>query len=101
VIDPNDQELAAMRRVTSFMIGKTDIVKIERRCVCSAVFEYLFGRVWTRKILSFKTKWTTCYATMVLPILLYGCESWHCKAKHLKTLESFQLTKLRTILGME
>ena len=36
---------------------------------------------------------------MVLPILIYGCESWDCKAKHFKKLEGFQLIKLRTILG--
>ena len=38
---------------------------------------------------------------VVLPSLLYGCETWMLYRKHLKQLERFHMSSLRSILGIK
>ena len=40
------------------------------------------------------------YRAVVLPTLLYGCETWTCYRRHLKKLDQFHLRCLRRLLGI-
>ena len=40
------------------------------------------------------------YNTMVLPSLLYGCETWTLYRRHIKKLELFHMRAVRSILGI-
>nr|KAG5695709.1 hypothetical protein BaRGS_022386 [Batillaria attramentaria] len=40
------------------------------------------------------------YNAVVLPSLLYGCESWTSYRRHIKQLEKFHMRALRSILGI-
>ena len=40
------------------------------------------------------------YTAVVLPSLLYGCETWTPLRKHIKKLEKFHMRALRSILGI-
>jgi hypothetical protein len=39
------------------------------------------------------------YKTIILPVVLYGCESWYVKLKQEYTLRVFEKTLLRRIFG--
>ena len=41
------------------------------------------------------------YNAVVLPSLLYGCETWTLYRRHVKKLESFHMRALRSILGIK
>lgn len=41
------------------------------------------------------------YKAVVLPSLLYGCESWTLYRKHLKQLERFHMRSLRSLIGIK
>ena len=55
-------------------------------------------RVWRSRHLSRKTK-VEVFKRLVLPSLLYGCESWTLTAKLRARLDSFGTANLRMILG--
>ena len=65
----------------------------------SSSFGRLWTRVWSERGISTKTK-VSVYRAVVLPTLLYGCETWTCYSRHLKKLDQFHLRSLRKILGI-
>lgn len=62
-------------------------------------YNKLRNSVWKRKEISVKTK-MQLYRSIILPTLLYGCESWTLPKTSLKPLEKFQMKCLRNILGL-
>ena len=63
----------------------------------SAAFGNLREKVWEREGLSIQTK-LKVYKAVILPSLLYSCETWTVYSHHLKSLNSFDLKCLRKIL---
>ena len=55
-------------------------------------------RVWRSRNLSRRSK-VEVFKRLVLPSLLYGCESWTLNAKLRACLDSFGTANLRIILG--
>ena len=49
----------------------------------SSAFEHLSTRLWRERGIMQATK-TAVYRAVVLPTLLYGCETWTCYRRHLK-----------------
>ena len=57
-----------------------------------------FGRLWTRV---WRERGTTHATTLVvLPTLLYGCETWTCYRRHIQKLDQFHLRCIRRLLGI-
>ena len=63
----------------------------------SQAFGRLHTRVWHERGISIKTK-LRVYRAVVLPSLLYGCETWTCYRRHIKKLDQFHLRCLRKVL---
>ena len=63
------------------------------------VFKSLYHPLWKRKQVSVKTK-MAIYRAAVLPVLLYGSETWVLSVKESGRLEVFQMKCLRQILGI-
>ena len=55
--------------------------------------------IWTAKDITIPTK-VTLYQTLVLPIVLYGSETWTLKAADERRLNTFEMSCLRRILGV-
>ena len=54
--------------------------------------------VWRSRYLSIGTK-VRVFRSLVLPVLLYGCEAWTLKDRLASRLDSFATTSLRRIFG--
>ena len=65
----------------------------------SHAYEAVRDRVWANRHLKAKT-WVKVYAVVVLPSLLYGCQTWTTFARHVHWLEAFHQRCLRRILGI-
>jgi hypothetical protein len=65
----------------------------------SASFGRLGAKVWNRRGISTDTK-LKVYKAVVLPTLLYGCESWTVYQRHAKKLNHFHTTCLRKLLNV-
>ena len=63
----------------------------------SQAFGRLHTRVWHEWGISIKTK-LSVYRAVVLPSLLYSCETWTCYRRHIKKLDQFHLRCLRKVL---
>ena len=63
----------------------------------SQAFGRLHTRVWHERSISVKTK-LCVYRAVVIPSLLYGCETWTCYSRHKRKLNQFHLRCLRKIL---
>ena len=63
----------------------------------SQAFGRLHTRVWHKRGISIKTK-LSVYRAVVLPSLLYGCETWTCYRRHTEKLDQFHLRCLRKVL---
>ena len=63
----------------------------------SQAFGRLHIRVWHERGISIKTK-LSVYRAVVLPSLLYGCETLTCYRRHTKKLDQFHLRCLRKVL---
>lgn len=57
-------------------------------------------KVWDRKSIKLKTK-LKVYSAVVLPSLLYGCETWTVYSPHAKKLNHFHLSCLRIIMKVK
>ena len=79
--------------------GSLDKEIICRISKTSRSFGPLQSRVWRARGISSKTK-IAVYRAIVLPSLLYGCETWTCYRLHLRQLDQFHLRCLRKILGI-
>ena len=55
---------------------------------------------FTRRGLSFSAK-LTVYKAIVVPLLLYGSETWLTLAHHIRRLEIFHQRSLRQIMGVK
>ena len=64
----------------------------------SASFGRLKDRVWNRRGLSFETK-LQVYHAVVLPSLLYACETWTVYSRHMQRLQSFHMRCHREMAG--
>ena len=64
----------------------------------SQAFGRLNTRVWHERGISIMTK-LRVYRAVVLPSLLYGCETWTCYRRHIKKLDQFHLCCLRKFLS--
>lgn len=66
----------------------------------SQAFGRLHTRIWHERGISIKTK-LKVYRAVVLPSLLYGCETWTCYRRHIKKLDHFHLRCLRKLLRID
>ena len=75
--------------------------KVENRISrASTSFGRLYSRVWNQKGLRLQTK-LKVYKAVVLTNLLYGCETWTCYRRHIKTLDRFHMRHLRMLLKIK
>ena len=75
--------------------------EIARRLAKASVsFGSLREKVWEKSGISITTK-LKVFKAVVLPSLLYGCESWTVYARHAKKLNSFHMRCLRSILRIK
>lgn len=70
---------------------------LSRLSKANQAFGRLHTRVWKERGLTTETK-LKVYSAVVLPSLLYGCESWTCYKRHIRKLDQFHLRCLRRIL---
>ena len=75
-----------------------DDIKLRMQSATSAFYK-LRQRVFDNKDLKRHTK-VAVYKAVVLPTLLYGCESWVTYRRHIRPLERLQQRILRTILNI-
>ena len=80
--------------------GSLDKEIARRISKASSSFGRLWSRVWGVRGIKQSTK-IAVYRAIVLPSLLYGCETWTCYRRHLKQLDQFHLRCLRKILGIQ
>ena len=66
----------------------------------SASFGRLREKVWDRRGLSVDTK-LKVYRAVVLPSLLYACETWTVYSRHAKKLNAFHMRCLRSIMRIK
>ena len=64
----------------------------------SVAWHSLKAHVWSSKYLTLARK-VLIFRSVVLSVLLYGCESWPVLKSHLNRLEVFQLNCLRFLCG--
>ena len=79
--------------------GGLDTEISRRLSKASSAFGRLWTRVWPERGTTQATK-LAVYRAVVLPALLYGCETWTCYRRHLKKLDHFHLRSLRRLLGI-
>ena len=66
----------------------------------SAAFGRLRGSIWDRSVLRLDKK-LKLYRFVVLPTLLYACETWTVYRRHVKRLDQFQTSCLRKLLKIK
>ena len=66
----------------------------------SAAFGCLENRVWRSHHLKIGTK-IQVYKSMVLSVLLYGCETWTVHRRHIRYLDRFHQRCVRQLLGIQ
>ena len=66
----------------------------------SAAFARLGGSIWDWNGIRLDTKLEVC-RSVVLPTLLYACESWSVYQQHAKRLNQFQTSCLRKLLKIK
>ena len=101
----NGQRLSAVNRIT--YLGSTlsqnatidDEVNV-RIARASVTFGRLHANVWNRRGISIQTK-LKVYRAIVLPTLLYACETWTVYQRHAKKLNHFNTTCLRKLLNIK
>ena len=65
----------------------------------STVYQMLRRKIFRSRYLSKATK-IRVFRTMVMPVLLYGAETWPVTQKDIRKLTTFQMRCLRDILGL-
>ena len=66
----------------------------------SAAFGRLRGSIWDRSGIRLDTK-LKVYRSVVLPTLLYACETWTVYQRHAKRLDHFHTSCLRKLLKIK
>jgi hypothetical protein len=104
-ITVNGQPLANVSKFT--YLGSTlsqnaniDNEIFARLAKASAAFGRLHDKVWNRRGISLQTK-LKVYKAVVIPTLLYGCETWTVYSRHANKLNHFHLTNLRKLLKIK
>ena len=102
VIAVNGEPLKVVDKFTYLGSTLSKSVRIDdevsgRIAKASAAFGKLQSRVWERSGLSLQTK-LQVYRAIILPSLLYSCETWTVYVCHAKQLNRFHLNCLRKIL---
>ena len=101
-ITVNGQKLEVVDKFSYFGSTLSRAVHIDyevtaKTAKVSVVFSRLRTNVWERNGISLDTK-LKVYKAVVLPTLLYACETWAVYQRHTKTLNHFHLSCLRKIL---
>ncbi|KAI0229585.1 hypothetical protein LSAT2_019978, partial [Lamellibrachia satsuma] len=101
----NGQRLNAVNRFTYLGSTLSQNVTIDdevnvRIARASATFCRLHANVWNRRGISLQTK-LKVYRAIVLPTLLYACETWTVYQRHAKKLNHFHTTCLRKLLNIK
>ena len=78
--------------------GKLDSEISHRVANASAAWHSLKRHVWSSKYLTLARK-VLIFKTVVLSVLLYGCETWPALKSHINRLEVFQMNCLRFLCG--
>lgn len=104
-ISVNGQKLAVADRFvylgsTLSRAANIDEEVVYRIARASAAFGRLKDQVWQRKGLSLNTK-LKVYSAVVLPSLLYACETWTVYSRHAKQLNAFHMRCLRSLLHIK
>jgi hypothetical protein len=101
----NGQRLSAVNRFTYLGSTLSQNVVIDdevnaRIAKASAAFGRLHANVWNRRGISLQTK-LKVYRAIVLPTLLYACETWTVYQRHARKLNHFHTTCLRKLLNIK
>ena len=95
-----------MEEVDKFKYLRTTITKdgtseadIRIRIATSASDLIILKTIWTSTQIGFKTK-CNMYKTLVLSILLYGCEAWTITEKMENKIKAFENKVQRRLLGI-
>ena len=101
-ITVNGQKLQVVDKFTYLGSTLSRVVHIDdevtaRIAKASVAFGRLRGNVWDRSGIRLDTK-LKVYQAVVLPTLLYACETWTVYKRHAKRLNHFHLSCLRKLL---
>jgi hypothetical protein len=101
-ITVNGQKLNNVAKFTYLGSTLSQAVSIDeevnaRIAKASAAFGRLRRNVWDRRGIKTETK-LKVYSAIILPTLLYACETWTAYSRHMKQLNHFHLSCLRKIL---
>ena len=104
LISVNGEHLKAAEKFvylgsTLSRVGNIDEEVMLRVAHGSAAFGRLRTSVWERRGLSLQTK-LKVYRAVVLPSLLYACETWTVYSRHAKQLNAFHMRCLRRLLNI-
>ena len=77
---------------------KDILEEIKRRINMGNACYYSLQKIFSSRLLSKKLKVKT-YKTIILPIVLYGCETWSLTLKEEHRLRVFEIKVLRKIFG--
>ena len=99
------QRLQVVNKFTFFGSTLSRVVHIDdevnaRIAKASAAFGRLRGSIWNRSGIRLDTK-LEVYSSVVLPTLLYACETWTVYQRHAKRLNHFHTSCLRKILKIK
>ena len=91
-------------KVSDFVFLGGNVPSVEadfKRCTRLAAWSFgrLMSNVWTNQDISRSLK-IRIYRALILPIAIYGAESWTLRNTDTRRLESFEMRCLRTILGV-
>ena len=101
----NGQKINAVNRFTYLGSTLSQDATIDhevnlRISKASSTFGRLYDSVWNRRGIRNQTK-IKVYSAVVLPTLLYACETWTVYSRHARLLNHFHTTSLRKILGIK
>ena len=104
-ITVKDQRLQVVDKFTYLGSTLSRVVHIDdevnaRIAKASAAFGQLRGSIWDRSGIKFDTK-LKVYRLVVLPTLLYACETWTVYQRHAKRLNHFHTSCLRKLLKIK
>ena len=85
---------------TLFRVVHIDDEVNARIAQASAAFGRLRGSIWDRSGIRLDTK-LKVYRSVVLPTLLYACETWTVYQRHAKRLNHFHTSCLRKLLKIK
>ena len=97
------QRLQVIDKFTSFGSTLSRVVHIDDEVnarIATTAFCRLRGSIWDRSGIRLDTK-LKVYRSVVLPTLLYACESWTVYQRHAKRLNHFHTSCLRKLLKIK